>query len=218
MASIASGDAVELNPAEALVFGGAVLLHDAAMSLVAFPGGLAELRRTVEWRDLYARYSAMTTVEPKGEISVAENRATEEALRLLHAKQAESLPKLSWTGPQGQALFIIEDQQIRNFYGPKIGKIAYSHWWSISKVEDELAGTLGALAGVTNCTVDLLKVSCLLRVADAMHLDQRRATAFEFALVQPTGIAADHWNSKSVWQNRSLEGTHWFTPLNRRLK
>jgi len=46
---------------------------------------------------------------------------------------------------------------------------------------------------VTNCTVDLLKVACLLRVADAMHLDQRRAPAFEFALIQPTGISAEHW-------------------------
>src|SRR3546814_10921616 len=26
-----------------------------------------------------------------------------------------------------------------------------------------------------------------------MHLDQRRAPAFDFALIQPTGISADHW-------------------------
>src|SRR3546814_17071673 len=90
-------------------------------------------------------------------------------------------------------MFIIEDQQIRNFYGQKIGKIAYSHWWSIARVDEELSGTLGALPDVTNCTVDLLKVACLLRVADAMHLDQRRAPAFDFALIQPTGISAAHW-------------------------
>src|SRR3546814_20602652 len=68
-----------------------------------------------------------------------------------------------------------------------------SHWWSIARVDEELSGTLGALPDVTNCTVDLLKVACLLRVADAMHLDQRRAPAFDFALIQPTGISADHW-------------------------
>lgn len=100
---------------------------------------------------------------------------------------------ISWTGPQKQPMFIIEDQQIRNFYGQKIGKIAYSHWWSIARVDEELSGTLGALPDVTNCTVDLLKVACLLRVADAMHLDQRRAPAFDFALIQPTGISVDHW-------------------------
>lgn len=193
MATIACGNSVELNPAEAFVFGGAVLLHDAAMTLAAFPGGIAELKQTVEWRDLYARYSASVSAEDTSAIIVAQNRATQDALRLLHAKHAENLPKISWPGPQGQSMFIIEDQQVRNFYGPKIGRIAYSHWWSISKVEEELAGTLGALAGVTNCTVDLLKVACLLRVADAMHLDQRRAPAFEFSLTQPNGISADHW-------------------------
>src|SRR3546814_7641904 len=94
---------------------------------------------------------------------------------------------------QKQPMFIIEDQQIRNFYGQKIGKIAYSHWWSIARVDEELSGTLGALPDVTTCTVDLLKVACLLRVADAMPLDQRRAPAFDFALIQPTGLSADHW-------------------------
>lgn len=48
MAAIACGNVVNLNPAEAFVFGGAVLLHDAAMSLAAFPGGVAELKQTIE--------------------------------------------------------------------------------------------------------------------------------------------------------------------------
>ncbi len=193
MAAIAAGENVELNPAEAFVFGGAILLHDAAMTLAAFPGGIAELREQTEWRDLLARYLASVPAGDTAAAKEAEDRATADALRLLHAKQAENLPMISWIGPQKQPMFIIEDQQVRNFYGQKIGKIAYSHWWGISKVEEELSGTLGALPDVTNCTVDLLKVACLLRVADAMHLDQRRAPAFEFALVQPTGVSADHW-------------------------
>lgn len=194
MASIASGESFDLNPAEAFVFGGAVLLHDAAMTLAAYPGGIAELRLESEWRDLFARYSATVAADDAISAKEVERRATEEALRLLHAKQAENLPMISWEGPKKQAMFIIEDEKIRNFYGQKIGKLSYSHGWGIAKVEEELSSTLGALSGVTNCTVDLLKVACLLRVADAMHLDQRRAPAFEFALAQPVGIAADHWN------------------------
>ncbi|MBJ7439901.1 MAG: hypothetical protein JHD35_12850 [Sphingopyxis sp.] len=193
MASIATGESFDLNPAEAFVFGGAILLHDAAMTLAAFPGGMAELREQTEWRDLHARYVASVPVGDTAAAKEAENRATADALRLLHAKQAENLPIISWMGPQKQPMFIIEDQHIRNFYGQKIGKIAYSHWWGIARVDEELSGTLGALPDVTNCTVDLLKVACLLRVANAMHLDQRRAPAFDFALVQPTGISADHW-------------------------
>lgn len=194
MASIAAGDSFDLNPAEAFVFGGSILLHDAAMTLAAFPNGIAELRAQIEWRDLHARYMASVPADDAVMAKEAENRATEDALRLLHAKHAENLPTISWVGPHKEPMFIIEDQQIRNFYGQKIGKVAFSHWWRISKVEEELAGTLGALPGVTGCTVDLLKVACLLRIADAMHLDQRRAPAFEFALVQPTGTSADHWS------------------------
>lgn len=206
MASIACGKSVDLNPAEAFVFGGAVLLHDAAMTLGAFPGGISELRQQTEWRDLHARYMAAVSADDSAASKDAENRATADALRLLHAKQAEKLPMVSWIGPQKQAMFLIEDQQVRNFYGPKIGKIAYSHWWSIAKVEEELAGTLGALPGVTDCTIDLLKVACLLRVADAMHLDQRRAPAFEFALVQPAGISADHWKFQERMAKPFVQG------------
>ncbi|AMK19633.1 MULTISPECIES: HD domain-containing protein [Sphingobium] len=193
MGSIACGKSVDLNPAEAFVFGGAVLLHDAAMTLAAFPGGLEELKQQTEWRDLHARYMTSVAPDDASGAAEAEKRATADALRLLHAKQAEHLPMISWLGPHQQPMFLIEDQQIRNFYGPKIGKIAFSHWWSIAKVDQDLSGTLGGLPNVTNCTVDLLKVACLLRVADAMHLDQRRAPAFEFALTQPEGISADHW-------------------------
>ncbi len=76
----------------------------------------------------------------------------------------------------------------------------------MDKVEEELAGTLGALAGVTNCTVDLLKIACILRVADAMHLDQRRAPAFEFALTQPSGISADHWKFQERMAKPFVQG------------
>jgi len=206
MGSIACGDNVDLNPAEAFVFGGAVLLHDAAMCLAAFPGGTAELKQQLEWKDLFARYSSAVPADNVGALQEAESRATEEALRLLHAKHAEKLPSVSWSGPSGQAMFIIENQQIRGFYGPKIGKIAHSHWWNITRVDTELAGMLGALAGVTSCTVDLLKIACILRVADAMHLDQRRAPAFDFALTQPKGISANHWKFQERMAKPFVQG------------
>src|SRR5882757_586232 len=41
--SVAEG-AVNVNPTEAFVLGGSILLHDAAMSLSAYPGGLGEIR------------------------------------------------------------------------------------------------------------------------------------------------------------------------------
>ena len=54
MASLIAGPDYELNPAEAFVLGGAILLHDAGLSVAAFPGGLSELKRTQDWQDLAA--------------------------------------------------------------------------------------------------------------------------------------------------------------------
>ena len=55
MGSIVAKESIELNPPEAFVFGGAVLLHDAAMSLAAYPNGIEELKGEVTWKDTYAR-------------------------------------------------------------------------------------------------------------------------------------------------------------------
>jgi len=42
---------VPIDPLEAFVFGGAVLLHDLANCVAAFQGGLADLRGP-EWNDI----------------------------------------------------------------------------------------------------------------------------------------------------------------------
>jgi len=69
--SIAEG-AVNVNPAEAFVLGASILLHDAAMSLAAYPGGLAEVRTTVAWKDAIARL-ALASEESGGRKIDSEN-------------------------------------------------------------------------------------------------------------------------------------------------
>jgi len=54
MADILTGGHYELNPAEAFVLGGAILLHDSAMTVAAYPGGLAEIKSTPEYSDALA--------------------------------------------------------------------------------------------------------------------------------------------------------------------
>jgi hypothetical protein len=100
---------------------------------------------------------------------------------------------LAWKDAAGHAEYLIDEAEVRNFYGPKIGLIAHSHWWSVAKVEDELANPLGPLAGRTTNRIDLTKIACLLRISDAMHLDRRRAPAFLAKLLQPDGPSASHW-------------------------
>ena len=195
MGSIVSKDAVELNPPEAFVFGGAVLLHDAAMSLAAYPGGIDGLKEELIWKDSYSRL--MMEVKDLGNEEVTEpeliERATKEALRKLHASQAEKLPIQAWHTSNSQSEYLIESSEVRKFYGPKIGQIAHSHWWSVAQIEDELSNDLGPLGGRTNNRIDLIKIACLLRISDVIHLDRRRAPFFLRLLIKPQGISADHW-------------------------
>jgi hypothetical protein len=53
-ASLVASDEMSMNPPEGFVFGAAVLLHDAAMTLAAYPGGVRELQQTTEWQDIAA--------------------------------------------------------------------------------------------------------------------------------------------------------------------
>lgn len=195
MGSILARDRIDLNPPEAFVLGGAILLHDAAMSLAAYDGGLAGLRQEVSWRDSHARLKAQqVNAKPPVADDVIERLATAEALRNLHARQAERLPTMSWKADGTPAEFLIDDPEVRNFYGPKMGKVAHSHWWSVDQVETELSNDLGPLGGRTNCRIGLLKIAGLLRVSDAIHLDRRRAPAFLRKLLDPEGPSADHWS------------------------
>lgn len=198
-ASSVSEGAVNVNPAEAFVLGASILLHDAAMSLAAYSGGLAEVRTTIAWKDAIARL-ALASEESGGESFDIESPPSEivqlvvpEVLRRLHAERAEELAEQAWRAADGSHVYLIEDSELRRFYGPTIGQIAHSHWWSVQKVEQKLSEDLGALANRTLNRVDRVKLACLLRVADALHLDSRRAPRFLRAITNPAGISALHW-------------------------
>ena len=197
--SVAEG-AVNVNPAEAFVLGASILLHDAAMSLAAYPGGLAEVRTTVAWKDAIARLALASEESGGGKID-SENptdavvqRVVPDVLRRLHAERAEELAEQAWPMADGSQIYLVEDSELRRFYGPSIGQIAHSHWWPVQKLEQEFSEDLGALANRTLNKVDRVKLACLLRVADAVHLDSRRAPRFLRAITNPSGISALHWS------------------------
>jgi len=195
-ASLVSEGAITVSPAEAFVFGASVLLHDSAMSVAAYSGGLDELKQTVEWKDAIAAVTAGGDGVPDKDNPSDEviSKVLPGVLRRLHAKQAQVLAKQGWKTRDGETLYLIDDPELRNFYGETIGQIAHSHWWPVSQVIQNFAQDLGAFPNKTNSKIDRVKVACLLRVADALHLDQRRAPRFLRALVQPEGISADHWS------------------------
>ena len=199
-ASLVAEGAVKVNPVESFVLGTSILLHDAAMSLAAYPGGITEIRKTVAWQDAIARV-ALSAEESGGDHidlddppDAVVRQIVPDVLRRLHAEHAEVLAEQAWRSPDGEQLYLIENSDLRRFYGPTIGQIAHSHWWSVHKVENELSEDLGALANRTHNLVDRVKLACLLRVADALHLDSRRAPRFLRAVTNPSGISSLHWN------------------------
>lgn len=198
-ASLVAEGAVNVSPPEAFVLGASFLLHDSAMSLAAYPNGLEDLKATLPWQDAAARLAlaaAEAGDEPIDPAHLPPERVRQiipEVLRRLHAQQAEILAGQAWVTKDGQQIYLIDDPELRQFYSQTIGRIAHSHWWSVQKVEDELSQDLGAMAQRTSKVIDKVKLACLLRIADALHLDSRRAPRFARALVKPVGISDVHW-------------------------
>jgi hypothetical protein len=208
MADLIAGPDYPLNPLEAFALGAVFLLHDLGLSLAAWPGGLAELKKGPGWQDALSTYlrkhlERIPTAEefacPPPEI---ERMAVQERLRALHAENAEQLALASWRHKGGPEYHLIEDPDLRQAIGPLLGKIAHSHWWPVSRLGNEFGTVLGALS---NCprdwTLDPLKLAVLLRTSDAAHLDERRAPGFLIALRRPEGFSEAHWQ----FQNHLLK-------------
>lgn len=204
MAELIAGLDYPLNPAELFVLGGAFLLHDSAMSLCAYPLGWPSIRKTTTWQDLWSAYARDrgAPLTPADEEIVLQD-----FLRQKHAQQAEVLATASWTAPDtGEPHYLIEDSEFRNHYGPLIGRLAHSHWWDHNQLETCLSTTLGASKSVPQqWSVNPIKLAVLLRCADAIHLDARRAPRFLFALRNPQLLSRQHWTFQSRFGKPVLE-------------
>jgi hypothetical protein len=188
-----AGPDYPVNSAEAFVFGGAILLHDAAHVLAAYPEGVESIKRATLWQDFVAQEHA-GEAPPKG--SGEEKALVFQVLRHLHAARAAELPSTRWRIPASdEHVYLLEEFRLRNHYGSLIGQIASSHHWPAQRVASEFGNRmLGPPSFLpSSWVVDGLKVALLLRTADAAHLDDGRAPWFLFALRQPTGISLDHW-------------------------
>nr|WP_319564593.1 hypothetical protein [uncultured Rhodoferax sp.] len=201
-ADIVVGPDLLLTPAEAFVLGGAFLIHDLGMGLAAYPDGIPTLKKSPLWADTIASLlrrkngSSPSLADIEAAPVDLCNEAMRQVLRELHAKQAERLALVSWTDRTGKSsqYHLIDDPDLRKTYGTIIGKIAHSHWWPVQQLEDRLPKPIGAPGGFDKTwTVDAVKLACILRAADASHIDERRAPGFLAALRKPQGVSADHW-------------------------
>lgn len=194
------GDSYKLTPTEAFVLGGAILLHDLAMSVAATEGGYCQIKQDPRWADLVTSEYQMTHDRDPTQEELRDpelqihQRVLFNLLRQIHAENAEKLAFLFYPSSDGNQLFLIEDTEIRQTFGRTIGRIAHSHWWSIGEVEEDFSRVIGAPHWCPpEWTVDPLKIACALRVADAAHLDARRAPTFLKALTDLSPSSEAHW-------------------------
>lgn len=191
-----------LNPAEIFILGEAFLIHDLGMGLAAYPEGINKLKEEPLWKDsvaaiLKTKFNCPIKDKDIENVDQAtENIVIEKILRLQHAKHAEELVKKSWKNNKGEDIFLINDPKLRESYSDLIGRIAHSHWWPVEELENNLPKDfLGAPEFFPKeWTVDAIKVACILRIADAIQIDGRRAPSFLRSIRKPKGISELHWN------------------------
>lgn len=193
VASEIAGPEFPLNPAEAFVLGGAFLLHDAAHCRAAFPDGIAQLRETVEWRDAAAQRNLSLDKLIDGSSDF--QAVLFDALRVLHPKQARNLPFAKWSDGSGNQQYLFPHDELREAYGHMIGEIAESHWYNPHELEAFATKTVTAPVCLAPAawTINPLKIAILLRVADAAHIDAKRAPRLLLAMSRPRGISLEHW-------------------------
>jgi len=203
-----AGSGFKYTPTEAFV-----LVHDLAMGLAAHLKGMQELRQEeMLWKDSISQILSRRLGRPATREEIehpdkeAEQLAKAELLRILHARQSEKLPTVQWQSKTGDTFFLIDKPELRQIYGGLIGKLAASHNWPLTRVrrEFETPTVIGAPPEFPpDWTIDPIKVACLLRAADAAHLDARRAPLFLRALRQPAGTSEEHW----IFQGKLLQPT-----------
>lgn len=201
MAGLIVGDDYPINPAEAFVLGGAILLHDLGLASSAYAEGIDKLQVGKEWDDCLETFliNELKRKPTKQERAVpsesVKKNATEFRLRQLHAIHAEKLLTFSWKTVGGKSYKLLNDDILLEHFAEAIGQIAASHWWSIEEVSRKFPpipiGSSPTLPA--SWSVDLLKIACIIRCADASHIDSRRAPGLLKAIRKPVGESEKHW-------------------------
>ncbi len=212
-ADLIAGPKTILNPCEGFVLGCAFLIHDLGMGLSAYPEGLTGLKKLTIWRDVIADLLQRVGITEINDDAIEsapadlQRLAVAEVLRRLHAQRADSLAVINFASPSNKNNFyLIEDSELRDAFGPIIGRIASSHWWGVDQLGSQFHTIMGAQVGFPqNWTVDPLRLACILRCADYAHIDERRAPGFVFALRKPRRSSEDYWKFQSKLYRPRLE-------------
>lgn len=200
-----------INPMEAFLLGCSFLVHDLGMCLASYPEGISQLKKRPDWKDsvVALQMETLKRIPTDDEInnpnSEVIKKVTDKLLRKLHAERAEFLCINPWKSKENY-YYLIEDQELRNKYGRIIGKIAQSHSWPVSRLIDEFVTEIGAHPRFPrDWVIDPLKLACLLRAADASHIDASRASGFLRTIRKPSKTSVDYWKFQEHLQQPRLE-------------
>lgn len=198
VASTITGKDYDINPLEGFVLGCAFLMHDAVLSYEAF-GGVGALRNTPQWKDY------LKAVQQENVMTQQQKEADFRTIRLLHAKaiKDKELHRQQFKKDDGATFYIIEDpsdpenKTLRDHLGELICDIAASHHLNIDKVE--------ALGNQSNApteypcewSINPIKLACILRCADAGHIDASRAPDHLLKLLSINGVSRNHWKAQN---------------------
>tara|TARA_R110001583_G_scaffold281_20_gene2612 strand:+ start:3382 stop:5928 length:2547 start_codon:yes stop_codon:yes gene_type:complete len=194
MGDILCGDDIRLNPLETFVFGAAILIHDSALAYAAYDGQ-EQLRKDPIWSDIF---SLLKRQNPSEDDVYLQSQADFSTIRKKHASQARTLITKEWSFKNKISISLLESSDLKKALHQSIGKIAESHHWDIQRVFSDLKSNK---SGPTNLpkswTINERKIACLLRCADAMHIDERRAPNFIFVIGKRHGVSFEHWNAQN---------------------
>lgn len=196
IASLIIGEDFDLTPLEGFVLGSAFYIHDAALCYEAYKNGEDGLRDTIQWKDAYAEIRESNY---SIQIEDAKHQADFMALRYLHAYQAEKLLNFKWIDfCSGKEFYLLDNQELRNHLGKLIGQIASSHNWDIETVASTFNTQFNAPTGYPReWRINPLKLACILRCADAAHIDSKRAPDFLYVLLKRNGVSFEHWKAQN---------------------
>lgn len=192
-ASVIIGNNYPINPMEGYILGCTFLLHDAALSYDAF-GGVESLRETITWRDCFADISKKTDSHNPEKVK---SDADFWAIRLMHADESKSLLFRLFERDDHSSFYLLEDSSLREHLGQLIGNIAASHHWSYEELNTLKTQKNSMVGFPREWRVNPVKLACILRCADAAHIDNGRAPDHLFRILRFNGISYEHWKAQN---------------------
>jgi hypothetical protein len=168
-----------INPLEAFVLHLSFLTHDSGMCY-SILNNEDEVRKDTLYLDYIKQYGNTDEVQRDALFCVVRARHGDFAFRV--ATQRLSNDE-----------YLISDEFLREEFGEFIGKIAKSHTENINYIEREFGSRYCSPKFPSDWSIDCKKLSLILRVADAAHIDNLRTPKSRKLISEIEGVSKEHW-------------------------